>query len=214
MLLREEDDGVLAIGQASHAWVSGQLARAWRDVGPRREEVCLAAEQHDVGWAVWDLRPTLDPETGLPHTFLTVDLATRLRIWREAPWKLVSQSVYAALLVSLHGTRLLAGQAGAEEYLAEQAELQRRWALAAQADEAQTAAHRDLLRAWDELSLALCLRWDDAERLDPWPFAADELDVSCEGRLLDGRRYADEPELHDALRRAPLRTLRFALRRP
>jgi hypothetical protein len=30
MLIREEPDGsFLAIGQASHAWLSGQLARAW-----------------------------------------------------------------------------------------------------------------------------------------------------------------------------------------
>jgi len=29
MLLREEGDAVIAIGRASHAWISGQLARVW-----------------------------------------------------------------------------------------------------------------------------------------------------------------------------------------
>jgi hypothetical protein len=29
MLLREECDALIAIGQASHAWIAGQLARAW-----------------------------------------------------------------------------------------------------------------------------------------------------------------------------------------
>ena len=29
VLLRADDEGVVAIGQASHAWLSGQLARAW-----------------------------------------------------------------------------------------------------------------------------------------------------------------------------------------
>ena len=29
MLLREDGGAVLAIGQTSHAWISGQLARAW-----------------------------------------------------------------------------------------------------------------------------------------------------------------------------------------
>jgi hypothetical protein len=29
ILIRPEGDGVVAIGQASHAWLSGQLARGW-----------------------------------------------------------------------------------------------------------------------------------------------------------------------------------------
>jgi len=29
MLLREEGDAVIAIGQPSHTWISGQLARTW-----------------------------------------------------------------------------------------------------------------------------------------------------------------------------------------
>src|SRR5579875_260000 len=30
MLVREDDGGVLAIGQPAHAWLAGQLARAWQ----------------------------------------------------------------------------------------------------------------------------------------------------------------------------------------
>ena len=72
MLIRPEPDGTfLAIGQASHAWLSGQLARAWGNerfgaVEPW-EEVCLAAEQHDIGMAQWERAPTLNPDTGLPR---------------------------------------------------------------------------------------------------------------------------------------------------
>ena len=58
MLVR--DDG-LVIGQPAHAWVSGQLARAWGNAAfpapSPREPVCLAAEQHDVGWQDADLAP-------------------------------------------------------------------------------------------------------------------------------------------------------------
>jgi len=55
MVLREEsEEAVVCIGQTSHSWLAGQLARAWGnermgDFSPR-EEVCLGAEQHDVGW--------------------------------------------------------------------------------------------------------------------------------------------------------------------
>ena len=60
MILRPDGDGgsVVAIGQASHAWLSGQLARAWGNdafAAPApREEVVLGALQHDIGMADWD----------------------------------------------------------------------------------------------------------------------------------------------------------------
>ena len=112
MLLRRDDRGVMAIGQPSHAWISGQLARAWGNetFGPVApwEEVCLAAEQHDIGMAAWDLHPTFNPESGLPYGFTEMPLAEHLECWRTGPPRLVRQSRLAALLCSLHGTRLYA----------------------------------------------------------------------------------------------------------
>lgn len=224
MLLRPEGAGVLCIGQASHAWISGQLARAWRDVAPR-EEVALAAEQHDVGWSEADRAPQLDAESGLPRDFMAIDLDARLAIWDPAPRRLESQSLYAALLVSLHGTSLHERVPGAQGYLAGQRALQEDWRARLGVDPGELERNRRLLAAWDALSLALCLRWDpyeteglrlerlDGERfaLSPWPLReAAPLEVHCEGRLLEGR-FADEPALHDALARAPLRRLRFTL---
>ena len=58
MLLREDGDAVVCIGQPAHAWLSGQLARNWAlDPVEPYEEVCLAAEQHDLGMAEWDALP-------------------------------------------------------------------------------------------------------------------------------------------------------------
>ena len=59
MVLHEVEDGVVAVGQPSHAWLSGQLARGWGNerfgaVWPW-EEVWLGAEQHDLGMAEWGL---------------------------------------------------------------------------------------------------------------------------------------------------------------
>ncbi len=105
MLLRPDGDAVICIGQASHAWLSGQLARAWAEVEPR-EEVCLAAEQHDVGMAQWDLAPALNPETGRPQSFMEMALDVHLGLWSAAPQRLFTQSRYAAALVSMHGTAL------------------------------------------------------------------------------------------------------------
>src|ERR1700730_9879734 len=110
MVLCVDDRGVLAIGQPSHAWISGQLARAWGNgafgVIDPHEEVCLAAEQHDAGMAAWDLAPTLNPETGLPYSFVEMPLEVHLAAWRDGPRRVLVQSRYAALLVSMHGCRL------------------------------------------------------------------------------------------------------------
>ena len=91
MLVRLDDEGALAIGQLSHAWLSGQLARAWGNerFGPvePREEIVLGAEQHDIGWALFDLEPRFNPETGLPRSFLevTVRRPSENLAWRSRP---------------------------------------------------------------------------------------------------------------------------------
>jgi hypothetical protein len=107
MLHRKTADGTIVIGQPAHAWVSGQLARAWAEPFEPWEEVCLAAEQHDIAWTGWERSPERDPETGLPYTFSALPRLRRLELWSGAAALLLPQSRYAALLVSLHGTLLV-----------------------------------------------------------------------------------------------------------
>ena len=230
MLVRP--DGI-CIGQASHAWVSGQFARAWAEELPEREAVCLAAEQHDVGMAQWDLAPSLDAGSGLPVGFMRMPLDVHLRLWSLAPQRLFTQSRVAALLVSLHGTRLYERrdldrlepeQADAvRAYLAGQRALQERLAGETGLDPDALARLQALLFAWDWLSLALCLDWAPGEldgpvalrlgaglTLDPWPFAPDTLTVRCEGRRV-GPGAATEAELHGRLERAERVPLEWTL---
>jgi Protein of unknown function (DUF3891) len=164
-VLSRSDD--LIIGQPAHAWVSGQLARAWGNAAfpapEPREPVCLAAEQHDVGWADADLAPLLG-DRGRPRSFLEYPRAEHVAIWRDAPRRLLAQSRYAALLVSLHGTSLYerVDPAGHEPevadairaYVADQRALQSE--LSAGLDAAEIDRNRRLILAWDRLSLALC----------------------------------------------------------
>ena len=220
MLLRPDDgDAVLAITQPSHAWVSGQLARAWGNerfgaVEPW-EEVCLAAEQHDVGMTEWELAPTLNPATGLPRSFMEMDLRTHLAMWSAAPHRVRPQNGYAALLVSLHGTALyerrdLARLAPEDAdrvraFLSEQRALQERLT-PPEATPDEVARNRRLVWTWDSLSLGLLLDWAPFElravptatepmdvavghdhTLDPWPFASEEVTVRAEARRRAGR---------------------------
>ena len=179
MLLRRDERGVIAIGQASHAWISGQLARAWgnADFGLVEpwEEVCLAAEQHDIGMAMWDLEPARNPESGLPVSFLQMAISGHIELWTLAPRRLLRQSRYAALLVSLHGTRLYANRDLSPlpererslvlEFLDDQRRLQNDLLATLRADPKSAASAADaviarnsgLIGTWDTLSLAVCL---------------------------------------------------------
>ena len=192
VLRREGDEAVVAIGQPAHAWISGQLARAW---GNQRfgavepwEEVCLAAEQHDIGMAEWDAAPELNPDTGLPYSFVEMPLETHVRLWNRA-WELaLPQSRYAALLVSMHGTALYGMRdlsklderesALVRSYLDRQREVQGR--LRGSLDDASLAdRNQRLIWTWDAFSLALCLDWAP-HTLRAVPTADGEVDVELE----------------------------------
>lgn len=244
MLLCHDGDDVIAVGQPAHAWLSGQLARAWGNeafgaVEPW-EEVCLGAEQHDAGLAAWERAPTLNPETGLPRSFMELTLDEHLAAWSSAAPLVLPQSRYAALLVSLHGTALYerldldrlppADADRVRAFLAEQRALQAGLQASLNAPETEVRRNQRLVWTWDSLSLGLLLGWAPYElravptahgevdvavgdgTLDPWPFAADRVALRCEGRRLRGR-FDDEPAMRAALAAAPWDTIAIELRR-
>ena len=231
MLLRSDGETTICIGQPAHAFLSGQLAARWQPRPEPYEEVVLAATQHDAGMADWDAAPELNPETGLPQSFMDMDLHTHLRLWTHAPHRILPQSRYAALLVSMHGTalygmrdlsKLSANDAEAvRQYLREQRRLQQQ--VAHGVDPEQLRRNQELIWAWDFLSLGLCLRWQgrsvngltlEEDTIDPWPFVDEEVRLHTEGRRLSGR-FEDEQQMREALANAPWVTVRFELtRRP
>jgi len=171
MLLVPHPDGHVAVAQPAHGWMCGQLGRAWGNerfgtVTPF-EEVCLAAEQHDTGWAEWERAPTLDPKTGLPHTFSTAPFTVNLAIHAAWSQALVTQSRYAALLVSLHHAsffqappplgRLREGGRKIQAFLDDLAALQTDLQASLGVDAAEVERNRRLVRTWDGLSHDLLL---------------------------------------------------------
>jgi hypothetical protein len=178
MLYRQEKQGRIAITQPMHAWLSGQLARAWGnerfgEVAPL-EEVCLGAEQHDVGHAAWEQAPTLNPQTGLPYSFFEMPRQLHVRLWSQAAQCVLPQGRYAALLVSLHGTGLYQRYDAANDlpenaqavqhYLAQERAFQEELLTSLRIDphygpyatEEVVERNRRLVGVWDALSLAIC----------------------------------------------------------
>ena len=227
--------GDVYVGQASHAWLAGQMARAWGNSRFARpepfEDVCLAVEQHDIGMAEWDRAPSLHPD-GSPVTFLQMPTELHVELWSAAPGKLLTQSPYAALLVSLHGTALQGNRRHlplVEAFVAEQEALQAELLTALGEDAECVDRNRRLLWALDSLSLSLLLAdWmpgavaaptrpgePDVElrfgaagarhaTVTPWPFAASTLEVGCRGRWLrPGERFDQAPWVRLDFRLAP-----------
>jgi hypothetical protein len=176
MILRPDGNAVIAIGQPAHAWLSGQLADAWSPRPEPYDEVRLAAQQHDLGMAESDAMPRVNPDTGLPVTFLEMPTEVHVDLWTRAPRLALVQSRYAALLVSLHGTLLYEYRDFSdapedikrvvEAYRADQRALQAelieslgedpRYAVHVQEEALEN--NRRLVAAWDAISLMICMR--------------------------------------------------------
>ena len=266
MLFRDGPNGSIAITQPSHAWLSGQIMRAWGNaefgtVAPN-EDVCLGAEQHDIGWLEWEQSPTLNLTTGRPHGFRELSVAAHTAIWRRGTELALAFGRYPALLVSLHGTGLYANFAGAAadaaivgDFVSGQLAIQQRLLASLRLDQrlggfcdpATIERNRGLVRAADRMSIAICtgmqdlaVRSDDPREgvikqvpaaegetdirlraidgdlgrigVSPWPFAAAQVQVACEGISLPSRKFDDASELRIGLQDAARVVLAAKLR--
>jgi Protein of unknown function (DUF3891) len=106
MILLEQADHLIVIRQTDHALLSGFLAREWgNEVFARPqlfESFCLAAREHDNGWAEWELTPQLDPKTRLPYTFMSIPTEDHIALYQRGIQRVVQADPYAGLLVILH----------------------------------------------------------------------------------------------------------------
>lgn len=207
------------IPQPSHAWLSGQIGRAWGnerfDAAHPVRDVWLAAEQHDCGWALWERQPRLDPSTGLPYDFMAMPTSDHIEIWSSGPRLMASQSLYSALLVTLHNIRLaeihdysndteedveamknfIDGQKTFAEELKtrlSESKLEARFT-----DGELLEYNRKLVLGWDYISLLLCMGMEDGQEHEvpdvPGQYreASDTVDLTL--RRIDDGTFTIEP---------------------
>ena len=177
MIVRDRGDSWHVVLQTDHADLSGAVAEAWTDRGPRHDSVILAARRHDDGWAVWERSPLVD-ETGAPVGFLDVNVPAHLAFYRAMIAAVGDEDPYAGLLVSMHGAGIYRKRYGSDAGLgfsraAEVQELidafveEQESAFAPRADalgvdEETRWADYHRLQWFDRFSLVFCLReWDD-----------------------------------------------------
>ncbi len=211
MLLRLEDEpGVVLISQPAHAWVSGQLARYWGnqefDVLP--EEVCLAAELHDIGFLEWDREPDLNPKNGLPFSFLEMPPHTHLQLWQKGIREMLRFGRYPALLVSMHFTNIARQQwisdekkVLSESYLSDQEQLQESLRTSLFNDyhygpllsEETILKHQQLVSVLDWLSLIVCLNSRDVKEIPEVPCRAGCTPITVSPGSAYGSSYFLKP---------------------
>lgn len=216
MLHREDPEGLILISQPAHAWISGQLARAWGNerfgaVEPARE-VYAAAEQHDIGWLEWEASPRLNPETGRPYTFMNMPTWMHLSVWEPAGRLALAYGRYAALLVSMHGTGLYQAfhdysrdtedEARAARAFVANGETFQEELLDRLRDDGAYAPYiateylsrnRRLAATWDGLSLMLCGGITEERSFDNVPTAGDPVTLSIAPIDGDPSRIAVDP---------------------
>src|SRR6266700_376474 len=220
MLYREDPAGLIVTGQPSHAWVSGQLSRAWGndDVGTVApwEEVCLAAEQHDLAHSRYAAMLVSLHFTGLYERYA---LQRASGEERQAMQDFLARedAFQQHLLVTLRDDPSYASYATPEI----------------------VARNRHLLSTWDGLSLALCFGLQPEKSflrvptrsgettltvtrvgddptcgmVAPWPFHEDTVTLRCEGRRLP-ETFPDEEAMRTALAHAPWVTITLQLVKP
>lgn len=166
MLFRTQASGSLAISQLTHAWISGQILRAWNQT--LSEPLLLAAEQHDIGWIDWETAPSFNPQTGLPHLFRDVGAAVHAPMWIKGVERALNAwGSHVALLISRHGGVIYrrytdrhrtaeVDAVAADRFLQTQAPVEAVWMQTLGLDAAQAKRESMLVALVDTLSLALC----------------------------------------------------------
>jgi hypothetical protein len=101
MIVHPVGDTAEIVMQVDHSTVAGELASLWPGLEPR-ESVLIAATLHDIGWGSWEASPRLDPETGRPQNFLSVDIGLHLEFYEAGIAEVTARDRYAGMLVGKH----------------------------------------------------------------------------------------------------------------
>jgi hypothetical protein len=226
MILSRVPEGLLVVRQAHHGDQTGLFAAAWGNedvavVSPHVASAELAAKHHEDGWALWERRPTIDPETGQPFQFLALPPHEHVPLYRAGIDRVTQFDLWAGLLVSMHGVGIYNARYGTfsltdhsytaeektliAEFMADMEDLQdgilkRSGHRAAShgpsdraADDAEVRYLYFLLQVWDRLSLQFAFRLAADGVIAPMPNGPAHSDVDQMGRTGGLRCYSDGP---------------------
>ena len=207
MIVRENPDSYVLIGQHDHGGISGEFAGRWRERPTPLESTLYAIANHDVAWQKLDETVRWNEMADRPYSFMDYPVEPKMEAYREGLDFLEAQDGYAACLCSIHYASFVRDAEGAAEVRFREGEERRQERLrgAMSTGEIENLKRNfRLLRVCDDLSLFVCLNepgrndhpwyrdgfvlmgtkfepvWEDRQtlRLDPNPFSgAFELSI-------------------------------------
>jgi hypothetical protein len=116
MMVNQYDESrLLLVLQIDHSRVAGFLAAHWGNeefATPQPyASVVLAAQEHDIGWWEWEMKPSTLNERGYPLDYHDGSLKylgqLRLDFYKNAVDHVMQHDPYAALLIAMHGVALM-----------------------------------------------------------------------------------------------------------
>jgi hypothetical protein len=115
---------LLLVLQVDHSHVAGFLGAHWGNTQFARPEpftsVVLAGQEHDGGWADWEMKPFTLNDQGYPLDYHDGSLKylkkRRLDFYSKAVNRVARQDPYAALLILMHGVGLMNSHYGRVKY--------------------------------------------------------------------------------------------------
>lgn len=115
MIVRKIDGAVSLVRQTDHARQCRELAAVWRPelLGFELDPALLdAVLEHDNGWAEWDARAPINPDSGLPYQFFQMPVTEHLDIFSRGVQRAEAIDPYVGLIDSMHGVGLYNGRYG------------------------------------------------------------------------------------------------------
>jgi hypothetical protein len=160
MIVRDNPNSYVLIGQHDHGRISGEFARCWRERPTPLEPTLYAIANHDVAWQKLDEAVRWDETRGRPYSFVDYPIEPKLEAYGEGLDFLEAQDAYAACLCSMHYASFVRDAEGAAEVRFRKGEDRRqqrlKGAMSAQELEDLERNFR-LLQTCDDLSLFVCL---------------------------------------------------------
>ncbi|GAB2525940.1 DUF3891 family protein [Rufibacter soli] len=232
MIVNTHEKGWEIIYQQAHALLAAEIGFAWTpEKHPLHFMQTLAAiAQHDDGQKDWTGHYALTA-AGAPANFTQLPFALQQakQVMKEARF----QGRWRSLLTSMHLSFLYEDLLGQKKewdaFLDQQLACQQDWRRQLKVTKSQAQYAYDFMQWCDRLSLILCrnelpemeraleishgpdrIRYEvkllksGAVQLEPWPFQAPELSLQVEARCLTQLQFANDPELAQAMKEAPI----------
>ena len=110
-----DESTLLLVLQIDHSRVAGFLAAHWGNEEFAKPQpytsVVLAAQEHDIGWWEWEMKPSTLNERGYPLDYHDGSLKylgqLRLDFYKNVVDHVMQRDRYAALLIAMHGVALM-----------------------------------------------------------------------------------------------------------